>query len=148
MRKQSKISKLSYLHQSSQSDRNKQSTGNLPEQFLLLLLWVFHAMQRLSCLQYCQGLPPLEASEQESWIFSICNRTTLLQESSMGMCGMTAKTSLKSQINLAIPLWLLDLWMLSLIQKAFSQTGAALQFNGLGKLEQSRRIKSFPLYTI
>lgn len=78
MRKPSKIPKLSYLHQSSQSDRNKQSTGNLLEQFLLLLLWVFHAMHRLSCLQYCQGLRPLEASEQESRSFSICNQNNII----------------------------------------------------------------------
>lgn len=72
------MNQIPYLHRSSQSDRNKQSTGNLPEQFPLLLLWVFHAMHRLSCLQCCQGLPPLEASEQESRIFSIWKRNNII----------------------------------------------------------------------
>lgn len=46
-------------------------------------------------------------------LFQSAIRTALLRESPVGMCGRTTKTSLKSQMNLAIYWWLLDLWMLS-----------------------------------
>jgi len=91
-------------------------------------------MHRLSCLQYCQGLPPLAASEQESQIFSVCNQNNI----SAGKQDENVRHDYKylSEVidepgHIFVAAGFTDAF--TYLER--SLTGAAFQFNGLGKLE-------------
>lgn len=92
-------------------------------------------MHWLSCLQYCQGLPPLEASEWESQILLICNQNNIIAVKQYGNVWRDYKGLFEVTDEpkpAFVPAGFMDAFT---YLESFVLDGAAFQFNGLGKLE-------------
>lgn len=92
-------------------------------------------MQRLSCQQYCQGLPPLEASEQESQMFSICNQNNTTAGKQYGNVQHDYKDLFEVMDEPGYTFVAAGFMDAFTCLESFVLEGAAFQFNGLGKLE-------------